>query len=372
MILRKLSAYKPIQSGRYIPYWRRLVDSLGRQLKLSQDRYMLSEQSATPSTEFIKIILDSFDYEHMPEDDFDKYHLVILPESTMVGKKFYPLVNSPRINRFTRKPIHEIILPANGIVDNINYSPDDTWDRWQDVKPFRLVSHNSMELNLPEDQLTFRFVHDKPSYMTFCIDIPALVIKFMKYVEHHGEEYPYVDRDTFIQKHVLTHIYNDAVDTWLMNFFASTLSDDDDIFEKLLEFSKVNQYVGISSLNLAYNDIQDLINRIRDDKIRLSAIFDTDLFMEDKLSDVMNLHDRTMVVGTDNRTIGFELLKSSRLLQVLVDIIELQPDKTTKIRRKFTLEYGMIRRSNWKSHIPNKELRSIAKNIESSLVVATM
>lgn len=371
MILRNVSAYSPIQSGRYIPYWRRVIDSIHRQLDLSKNRYLLSDQRSTPSMQFVRIVLDSFDYSILGDKDiFDDYYQYILPESTMIGKKFYPLVNTPRINRFCDKPIHEIMLPTNGLVGS-KLSPLDNWNRWEPVRPMRLVAHDSMEFSLPEDQLYFRFKKDKPIYMVFCIDIAALILKFIKFVQNSGMGYDAIDRDVFVRDHILSYIYDDIADCWLMNFLAACMENDDDVFDKLLEMSKYNQYVGISSLNLAYNDIRDLINRINDKKITLSAILDTELFQDTKLSDVMNLHEKNMVVGTDNRSIGFELIKSSVLLNILVNIIELQPELTTKIRRQFGLEYGIIRRSGWKSHILNSELRDVAQQVESTLVLAT-
>lgn len=354
-----------------MPYWRRVIDSIQRQLKLSKDRYLRSEQRSTPSTQFVRIILDSIDYSKLNSGDiFNDYYKYIIPEVIVIGNKFYPLVNTPRINRFCDKPIHELMFPTRGLIGS-KLSPIDDWDRWEPVKPIRLVAHDSMEFDLPEDQLYFRFKKDKPGYMVFCVDISAIILKFIKFVENSEEDYNSVDRDLFIRDHILSHIYDDIVDCWLINFLSACMESEDDVLDKLVEMSKYNQYVGISSLNLAYNDIQDLIARIRDRKIQISSIFDTELFQDTKLTDVMNLHEVSMVVGTDNRSIGFELIKSSVLLNILVNIVELQPELTTKIRRQFSLEYGIIRRSNWKSHILNNELRAIAQQVESTLVLAT-
>jgi len=371
MLLRKKSIYDPILPGRYIPYWKRMVDSLLRQMNLSRDRFLLSEQSATPASVFVRILLDTLDYESISNDPFEAYHQTIVPEAIMMGKKFYPLVKSPRINRFVDKPVRELMLPTLGLIDNINYSPVDNWDRLKSLKPLRLLSMDSMELKFPEDQMYLRYKREKPTFMCFAIDLPALLLMFWKYVQHEGVGFQNIDQDKFIKEHILVHLYEDLANCWLMNFLSAVLNEDDDVLDSLIEFAKVNQYVGMSSMNLAYNDIVDLVDRVGSDKIRLSALLDTEFFIGHDLLDYMNLHETKMVVGTDNRTIGFELLKSSTLLEILVSIIELQPDKTTKIRKQFSLEYGMMLRSNWKSHVMDKELREYAFNIQQMLVLVT-
>lgn len=371
MLLRNKTIYDPILPGRYVPYWKRMVDSLVRQMNLSRERFLLSEQSATSASTFVRILLDTLEYGSISDDPFEAYYQTIMPEAIMMGKRFYPLVNSPRINRFVDKPVKELMLPTMGLINNVDYSPIDDWDRLKNLKPLRLMSMDSMELKFPEDQMYLRYNKERPTFMCFSIDLPALLLMFWKYIQHEGVEFQNIDQDKFIKEHVLVHLYEDLANCWLMNFLSAVLRNDDDVLESLIDFSKTNQYVGMSSMNLAYNDIMDLVARVEDDKIRLSALLATEFFIDSTIIDYMNLHESKMVVGKDNRSIGFELLKSSTLLNILVDIIELQPDKTTKIRRQFSLEYGMMRRSNWKSHMSDKELREYANIVQQMLVLVS-
>lgn len=136
---------------------------------------------------------------------------------------------------------------------------------WDKVVPIKIHYHDSLELvsNLVTDPRV-RFKKDRASIGIVTIDIIALILKFVNYIDNLNESniVPGLMR-TFLKEEVFIHFHDDIIEIWLLNLINEIMS-----CESEKEVSKLSKYYKSNGLMFAdfENYFMDLFRNIQDMK----------------------------------------------------------------------------------------------------------
>lgn len=371
MILLDPSAY-PKGTARHLFHWPRMIGAVENKLELAKGRFLLSDQWATPTIQFVRSLIDplSEPYFLNTKDDFDLYVQYVMPEAITISRIIDPFIRSaaPRqiftVNRETK----EVFIPTYGLINPMTMSSFKDWYDWEELAPIRLLAHNSVEFVTPQySDARLNFNRDIPGYLVIGIDIPALFMKYIKYIKQNGEDFETVDRDLFVAKQIIPYIYEDVLGIWCLNIANYFLDTKEFVEEKQLAqmLDQDNEFVGSSTFLAAFDELDLLLDRMKNNRIPIGGILASKLFGNNTIEDAMTLHTElaTMDVATKYR--GYEILKSAPLINLLTSMLVLVKGdpKVSKLERDVRVEVAALKRSNWSSHMRDEVTKAIVNDL---------
>jgi hypothetical protein len=379
MILLEHTTY-PKGTPRSMNHWTKMVGSLLAKADMNAQRFLLAELHAIPSINFVRSLIDriSEPYFLNTEDEFDLYHQHVLPESLMISKIIDPLSGANyNTNHFTSgRDTKEVILPTFGLIGPKAFSVYDKWDTWEDVAPIKLLSHDSDELHLTFHGGMIDFEKDIPSQVVFGVDVPALLWKYILYIKEENETFETVDRDYFITEFVLPYFYKDLVEAWLTRVVLSRFDAAANIDDEFAMPISNNSFVSTSMTRSAIADLDDMIQMLGANKVSMGTFLNSPMIGKHSLMDRIEIHSELYAMNNSPRYTGYELVKSSDLMSVLLGVIteQLEVRTTTKLLKDLKVHRDTIKRSRWQSHMSDKDLGYRALNfldmVDVTLVLA--
>jgi hypothetical protein len=148
--------------------------------------------------------------------------------------------------RNSQKKTNELIIPVSYHRDPFMYYPTMPSEeyKWEQVRPLRLVYHDSPELVLDLiGSPKLRFKKYQPSIAVFTLNMTSLVLKYLWYNERCKRESIVPDVKEFIRDDVFAFLFKDLRDVWVLNLLDHIFSCEDvtDFYDLNTEFSK-NEY----------------------------------------------------------------------------------------------------------------------------------
>lgn len=365
----------PQGNPRLLVDWQRMYMTMYRKVELLKTRFLLSETYTTTSFTFIRTLLDRISEDYfLGDNELEVYFQHIQPEALTIERMIDPLSSGYRNKNvfFRNTKVDEYIIPTSGIIGIGKIDILDDWDDWIDVKPVRILNHNSLEFiaDFVDGVIKFSPAHI-PDFATIGIDIAALLTKYIKYCKDEGKSLLTADKNEFIKTHVIAHLYDDLLDTWVMNVIDKAI-DKELTPDELTEISRLNEFIGLSTLRSGLQELYDLIERYSNNRVPLGSFLATKFFGEDSLHTLLKNHDTIYTVDVGNRYIAFDLLKSMTLVHALVNLLSVQKGRKlhSGIQMNIRIISEQIERSRWKTHIKDPNLVSyIGEIVEHVLLL---
>jgi len=205
--------------------WIKFVDDMNNRTDGYRTRFMLSHPVHTPLLNVISSVINQLDHtilktktsgiglytevtKHLNtiERTIDPYYIGVSDNGPFVGN------NRDTINYCLRTTVANPLLTL---------PIDSGWERWEDVKPLRVLYHNSPELLYDFSSASINFSNTPPSICVLSLDIVQLIMKYMVYEKHHELFGPTVAE--FVMRHVLDSLQDDLFDQWLLNIISDSL-----------------------------------------------------------------------------------------------------------------------------------------------------
>ena len=100
---------------------------------------------------------------------------------------------------------------------------DSKWEAWSEIRPLRILDHNSKELTFRLLDNKINFQKKDPDYCVIGIDVMALVMQYMHYAQAFGSAPE--DISDYIHNYVLVPLHEDLETIWLRHLYYDTLSN---------------------------------------------------------------------------------------------------------------------------------------------------
>lgn len=347
---------------RFTTNWYRFLQAANTQLAYSKMRYLKMNQHTSDPVQFVKTTLDKLDDPDFlnPQDQDDLFYNYVIPKAFSVSRQFDPIESLPR-NRFVaHSSTKELILPTYGLtgVSGVVLSEND-WDQYKNIRPVKLFVHDSSEMNL-DFQSAITFTKDKPTFMIFGVDTASLFMQYVKYLRSKGMDYTTGDKTEFAQKYITNYIYDDLLEVWITKLIKKMLNDED--ITSMVDYC-ANEYMGPAIIKLAADDLRDMVDKLKSGNLMLRDFLYTKFYPGGRsIVDIMLEHKKFRYLEASSRYVGFEILKSYDLLNLLVTAWSFQKDLNTSIARHEQQELRNITRANWGVHIRESFLKSLVSS----------
>lgn len=269
----------------------------------------------------------------------------------------------------------EVLIPARSD-DPLQRLPiGKGWAAWQYVKPIRIIDIQSNELtfNAYMDQIVFK--HDQPPMAVFAIDVVALVMQYVKYLDLYNGAPPDTVQE-YLHKYVLSDsLLEDLQNLWLRNRYLHMLKNpdvkitgNDDITASI--YHGIYGYIG-TQYTQAMEEVQRMIKRYQHGTTVPDRVLASFVVSDGKLpAYVQQMRAATSIPNT-RQHYWVELLRDLTWLHFVYHTYSLNTDFVgyTSFMRQFKRDVGLLMNTRFWTSILRTDIRDRVKNAAAELLV---
>lgn len=219
------------------------------------------------------------------------------------------------------------------------------WNTWQTsrVEPVTILCDNAPK---PPEELEGDVIShpQQPEYAVIGINIPLLVLKWIRYIEVRGESAIEDPRD-FIHNHVIWPLWEQTTDQWILNIILSLVREEN--VEHVVE--KHTPSWGIDNVfEQGVEDLDKFLALLRRRKIDVSDAASTDLFLCGSMLDYMDLHRTYASVRDSRQYLYIKYLSQSRFILTLLHMYFMQSEtgESDRVVKQLSKKIRQYNRSN--------------------------
>ena len=222
-----------------IPRWDKFVYLLKLNANRYRSQYINDQYLSTNCTKLFEQILINIPVsKFLTEYTSDYARLSAISDALVrnLASGFDPIVNLKNFCNILINSKNKIIPEYYLNVEcskPFTYLPlDKPWTEWAKLKSVRILHHDSRELctDLLGMQLTFK--KHQPTYLLASIDLPAMILQYVKFLEYHNSQLGSdLDYRAFIKYHIIEPWYDDLIKIWLFNVFQDIVYNEFKLFK---------------------------------------------------------------------------------------------------------------------------------------------
>lgn len=275
-MLERILPLLPDGNRKFPLRYMRMVGTITDRMCLARNRYLLAHPIRTPGIELLRFLCLNLDIHQMDaySNDADRYTNVIkysaIPFRTVIDPIYTNSIAGGRwtVKNGTSTPC-EILLNCE-FANPINELPfDRDWGEWQRIRGVRLLYHDSLEL--PEDfaKSLFVFKEQKPNYLIFAINVPALLFKYYKYVVDCRKDQQIPDTNYFLKEFEYSYFFDDLYDIWTLNLLIRIFeSPDSSVDDVINDITMPLRFCTYNMLSQGVQGIFEFVNLLRTGAIK--------------------------------------------------------------------------------------------------------
>ena len=247
------------------------------------------------------------------------------------------------------------------LIQNLPLGNDD-FNSWLNVRPIRMISNDSSELQLDITASRLKYRQAPPTEAVFSINIMKLLMVYTKYrLTNPAEFKDKSDNYPFIFKVCLLPLLSDNIKTWLTKIIHDMVvlkkTNPDSVYDTHQLILGEKSTFALSNRQAALAEIEALITKCAQGKVRPDEVITSiKITGETSLYDEMQWLMNSNYVG--NRGVQFIWLAFIReyfILSTVIGIYSLQPDsaRTNELRKLFDIIARRWQNTQFANHARN-------------------
>ena len=360
-------------TGRQILNWTRFVNTVNLKVEIFRSRFIRSSFVYTNGTNLLINILNGINLdEYKKLDDITKYHK-LETYAVQIRNKFDPVYAQRSLAGYfvEARDVPEYILNCQCDSPLLKLPINEDWDYWQPRKPMRILWHDSRELCLDMWRYKIPFYYLKPTRVFYSLDVPLLMMRYIKYSERCDTLGIQTSPEDYIQNYVIYSWFDDLLRIWFTRIIM-------EMIEFKWEPSKYRSQeiiTPVSALIPIYPEVRQIAMAAARKSISVGDIFATQWFKDYDLRYWLVKMKEDMVLPPFNQYIALEFVATMPYYKFILDVMKLIGRRDIETpARTILYDLHMYQQRNissalydgqLKSHV-NKELHDlvkIAKNI---------
>lgn len=352
VIMDTIKPYPP----KVLPKWESFIKQLSERQNFLKLRYLSTELGDYPYVILVEEIMKNCEEELLTvlsiKENFNRCLYLMEPKVRFFIESSFDSVRNRAfylktffLNQSSSKQPIEIVIPVmrkDPMMDLplMNYE----YMEWEKVVPIKIHYHDSLELvsNLVTDPRV-KFKQEGANIGIVTIDIIALILKYVNYIDNLGESNiePGLLR-TFLKEEVFFHFHEDIIEIWLINLINEimTCESEQDVRE-LSEYYQSNGLI-FSDFENYFLDLFRNLQDMKEGKLNPIQLLNSKLLLNrsilDKIQeDMTNLKVRELRQYRHNQ-FAIDLVNIKLLLNFLLN--------SSNKGLVNTLKYAVIRKLN--------------------------
>lgn len=346
-----------------IQRWDKFISILSLNANRYRSRYSTFQYLSNDCTRFFERILtnipiDKFLTEY--HDDYSKFTNISDSLLKTLSSHFDPIVNLKNsCNTFvssTSKIVPEYYLNV-ACSRPFTYLPmDQPWKNWEGLKAVRLLYHDSRELCTDLLGMQIVFKKHQPTYLLASIDLPALIMQYIKFMEYNKEIGSDADYRMFIRYHIIEPWHDDLIKIWLFNVFQDIVYGDFKLFKLFNSHNIINR----GKLKAAKSNVTIQTAMIGDHRIPLNKFLSAKWLGRISILEWLDILDNVIVIPEFGQYTYLKFLLEFPYIKLILKLCLIaNTNESMRIARELRYKLRLYDRTNVSMKIINSNHRAI-------------
>ena len=359
--------------GRQILNWTRFVSTVDLKTEIFRSRFIRSTFVYTNGTNLLIHLINGINLaEYKNLSDINRY-LKLEVYTSQIRNKFDPVYAQRSLaGHFVEaRDVPEYILNCTFDSPLLNLPIGKGWEIWAQFRPMMVLWHDSNELNLELWRYKIPFPNLKPTCVFYSLDVPLLLMRYIKYAEYCEEHGLPVRPEDYIQNHVIYFWFDDLLRIWYTHIIMDMIEFNWDP----KNYRSQEIITPVSALGPIYPEIRQISMSAARKAISVGDVCATNWFKEANLCDWLNTLKTKVVLPPFNQYISLEFVATMPYYRFIINVMKLIGRRDIETpARTILYDLRMYQQRNISSalydiNIKNKvnkelaELIKIAKNI---------
>ena len=321
-MLDTLLKYTASGTGRQILNWTRFVNTVNLKAEILRSRFIRSTFVYNNGTNLLIHILNGIDLDKYKSMDSDIARYNNLEVYTaQIRNKFDPVYAQRSLagHFVENRDVPEYILNCQCASPLLNLPIGRDWESWQGYKPMRIIWHDSRELNLELWRYKIPFYYLKPTRMFYSLDVPLLMMRYIKYCEYCDDHGVPATPEDYIQDHVVYAWFDDLIRIWFTHIIMEMI----DFKWDKNNYRSQEIVTPVSALIPIYPEIRQIAMAAARKAISVADVFATQWFKDYNLRGWMVWMQNNITLPPFNQYLALEFVATLPYYKFIVDVMKL-------------------------------------------------
>ena len=265
-MLDLILSYLHTETPRVITNWKRYVSIVKLRSEIYRSRYLQSGFLHSQGSDMLITILKDASVEQARKMPSDISRYTLFERTAVQYRTLFDSVYTPRLKTgyfVEDASIPEVIMNVARESPLMSLPMDRPADAWASIRPMHIVHHDAKEHNINLIKMKIPFSYRTPSRMVYSLDVPILLLRYVKYLEDmdlYGVE---GSPEDYLQTCVFSGWFDDLTRIWLFNILVAIMTDtfdssewkSDDMIAPSGMLGQLRSDIGIIRSNLLKNTI---------------------------------------------------------------------------------------------------------------------
>lgn len=374
-MLNKILSWVPYTPPVSTPRWDKFVSLIRLnanryRIRYANDQYMANECTRFFETLLINIPVDKFFTKGM--DDYDRFANIDYSLVRLLSSSFDPIVNLKNsCNTLTKSNVQIIPEYYLNVTSGKPFSclpMNRPWANWAKLKSVRILEHDSRELcsNLLPMQITFK--KHQPNFLLASVDIPAMVMQYIKFVEHQREFGLSPDYRMFIKHHIVEPWHDDLIKVWLFNLFQDIVYGNFKIFKLFNEHGIINR----GKVKAAKSNVVAQLTMLKTNRITTAKFLSAKWLGNMSILHWLNVMDNVLIVPDFRQYDYLKFLTELPYIKLVLHLCMMENTQSSlRIAREIWYQFNLYVKTNIGNKVINSNHRAYVMSEVKNLTEAT-
>ena len=189
---------------------------------------------------------------------------------------------------------------------------------WEQLKPFRILWHDSKELNLDLWRMKIPFAQKQPTRMFYSLDLPMLLMMYRKYSQYYREQNQPYRPEEFLQNYVAYSWFDDLIRIWLTHMLTDMINLNFDA----KDYKCPELLYSISTITTVYPEVRQIAVMANRRAISVGDIFATKWFGQQSLKGYLDELNQAITVPPFNQYTALEFIFMLPYYQFIINVMK--------------------------------------------------
>lgn len=234
---------------------------------------------------------------------------------------------------------------------------DKPWKEWERLKSVRILHHDSRELCTDLLSMQIEFKKNQPSYILASIDLPAMIMQYIKFMEYHNKQLGgNLDYRMFIKYNIIEPWHDDLIKIWLFNVFEDIVCDKFKLFQLYNSHSVISR----GKLKAAKSNVSIQTAMIKDHRISVNKFLSANWLGKLSILDWIDIIKNTIVIPEFSQYDYLKFLLELPYVKLIVKLcVMANTNESNKILKELRYHLNLYIRTNVSNKIVNNNHRNL-------------
>ena len=336
-MLKDLLSSVPAGNPRFLGAYNRLLDTITTRMDVAKGKFKFVQLPRTQGIETLEWMIYNLNLTDAKSytDDFELYAELLEDKAFKYRVAFDPVaVKTLGRNKFFHSKVNK--HPTEVFFNASRESPvtqlpfgQSYYNGWHKVRAIRILTYDTNEIPLDLNFGYPTFVNKEPTYATIAIDIPVLLMKWIKWRKAWARGI--TEQNTalrFLKEEEFVHFFDDFVNIWVTRMINKVLFHKNATAAQIVSELDMPRFIADKAVvEIGVKAVQEVLNLIDNRALKFQDFLACKFYPGGlSIRDKINQLDSEIILPDSLQYLWLNVLKSLPFFQMISTVIDRDPE----------------------------------------------